>query len=166
MLQLVDAEAKTARHHSQKPGEDAGAWPIDVCRQPWTASSIVWTPSRPHCAGSKEDAVTDDLEDSAQWRDGIASRLGTLKTKVETEAHLRAAMDKDMGTLSAKFGVQEKLIQAISLTQSDHTKRLTRLEVGQEELQTKLDRVHVGVEAIHTLLTGLTLVDADPEALP
>jgi hypothetical protein len=110
--------------------------------------------------------VTDDLEDSAQWRDGIASRLGTLETKVETEAHLRAAMDKDMGTLSAKFGVQEKLIQAISLTQSDHTKRLTRLEVGQEELQTKLDRVHVGVEAIHTLLTGLTAVDADPEALP
>jgi hypothetical protein len=82
-------------------------------------------------------------------------------------------MDEDMGTLSAKFGVQEKLIQAISLTQSDHTallrdhtERLTRLEVGQEELQTKIDRVHVGVEAIHTLLTGLTAVDADPDALP
>jgi hypothetical protein len=110
--------------------------------------------------------VTDDLEDSSQWRGGIESRLSMVETKVETEAHLRVAMDEDMGTLSAKFGVQEKLIQAISLTQSDHTKRLTRLEVGQEELQTKLDRVHVGVEAIHTLLTGLTAVDADPEALP
>src|ERR1700733_2644029 len=96
------------------------------------------------------------LEDYPRWRDGIESRVGTLETKVETEAHLRAAMDKDMGTLSAKFGVQERLIQAISLTQSehtsmlrDHTTRLTRLEVGQEELRTKLDRVHVGVEAIH-----------------
>jgi hypothetical protein len=102
-------------------------------------------------------------------------------------------MDKDMGTLSAKFGVQERLIQAISLTQSDHTAvlrdhtallrdhttRLTRLEVGQEELRTKLDLVHVGVEAIHALLTGLTAdethgddplianpVDGDPDALP
>jgi hypothetical protein len=106
-----------------------------------------------------------DLEDFPRWRDSLESRVGTLETKVGTEAHLRAAMDKDMGTLSAKFGVQEKLIQAISLTQSDHTKRLTRLEVGQEELRTTLDRVQVGVEAIHTLLTGLTAVDADPEAL-
>jgi hypothetical protein len=123
--------------------------------------------------------MTDDLEDSAQWRGSIESRLGTLETKVETEAHLRAAMDEDMGTLSAKFGVQEKLIQAISVTQSEHTTRLTRLEVGQEELRIKLDLVHVGVEAIHTLLTDLTAnethedrqmpanpVDADPDSLP
>jgi hypothetical protein len=60
--------------------------------------------------------MTDDLEDSAHWRDSVESRLGTLETKVEAEAHLRAAMDEDMGTLSAKFGVQEKLIQAISVT--------------------------------------------------
>jgi hypothetical protein len=123
--------------------------------------------------------MADDLEDSAQWRGSIDSRLGTLEAKVETEAPLRAVMDKDMGTLSAKFGVQERLIQAISVTQSDHTTRLTRLEAGQEELRTKLDRVHVGVEAIHTLLTGLTAnethdddqltanpLDSDPDALP
>jgi hypothetical protein len=117
--------------------------------------------------------VTGDLEDSAQWRDGNEARLSRVESKVETEAHLRAAMDEDMGTLSAKIGVQQKLIQAISRTQSDHTKllrdhteRLERLEVGQEELKTKLDLVHVGVGAIHTLLTGLTAVDADPDALP
>jgi hypothetical protein len=130
--------------------------------------------------------MTDDLEDSAQWRGSIESRLGTLETKVEAEAHLRAAMDEDMGTLSAKFGVQEKLIQAISVTQSehtamlrDHTARLEKLEIGQDEMRTKLDLVHVGVQAIHTLLTGLTAnetpednrvsakpVDADPDALP
>jgi hypothetical protein len=130
--------------------------------------------------------VADDLEDSSQWRASVEERLGTPDEIVKREAGLRAAMGKDMGTLSAKFGVQEKLIQAISLAQSDHTtllrdhtERLTRLEVGQEELQTKLDRVHVGVEAIHTLLTGLTAneaaedrqvapnpADAAPDALP
>jgi hypothetical protein len=121
-----------------------------------------------------------DLEDFPRWRDSVETRLSTLdsaaetqRAELKTQAELRAAMDEDMGTPSAKFGVQERLIQAISLTQSDHTallrdhtERLTRLEGGQEELQTKLDRVHVGVEAIHTLLTGLTAVDADPEALP
>jgi septal ring factor EnvC (AmiA/AmiB activator) len=128
-----------------------------------------------------------DLEDYPRWRDSVEARLSTLdtadetlKADLKTQAGLRAAMDKDMGTLSAKFGAQERLIQAIAQTQSehtallrghtavlrDHTERLTRLEVGQEGLKAKLDRVHVGVEAIHTLLTGLTAVDDDPDALP
>ena len=71
-------------------------------------------------------------------------------------------MDEDLGTLGAKIG----LIQAISVTQSDHTARLTRLETGQDELRTKVDLVYVGVEAIQTLLTGLTPGDGDPDALP
>jgi uncharacterized coiled-coil protein SlyX len=136
--------------------------------------------------GGEEGGMADDLEDSAQWRGRMEERLGTLETKVGAEAHLRAAMDEDMGTLSAKFGVQEKLIQAISVTQSehtamlrDHTARLEKLEIGQDEMRTKLDLVHVGVQAIHTLLTGLTAnetpegnqvsanpADADPDALP
>jgi uncharacterized coiled-coil protein SlyX len=124
--------------------------------------------------------MTDDLEDFSQWRDSIESRLGTLEAKVEAEAHLRAAMDEDMGTLSAKFGVQEKLIQAISVTQSEHTTQLRAINGRLEKVEGKLDLVHVGVQAIHTLLTGLTAdetpeednqvsanpVDADPDALP
>jgi hypothetical protein len=101
-------------------------------------------------------------------------------------------MDKDMGTLSAKFGAQERLIQAVSDTQSDHTRqlrtidgRLAMVEGGLEQVEGrleqvegKLDLVHVGVQAIHTLLTGLTAdetheddqvganpVDANPDAL-
>ena len=121
--------------------------------------------------------MTDDLEDFARWRGSVDDRLGKLEAKVETEAHLRAAMDRDMGTLSAKFGVQERLIQAISETQSDHTRqlrtingrlekvdgrlekvdgRLEKVEGKLEKVEGKLDLVHVGVQAIHTLLTGLT----------
>ena len=95
-------------------------------------------------------------------------------------------MDRDMGTLSAKLGVQGKLIQAIAKTQSDHTRRLRTIDgrLGQVEgrlgqVEGKLDLVHVGVKAIHTLLTDLTAdethaddqasanpVDADPTTLP
>jgi hypothetical protein len=119
--------------------------------------------------------MEDDLEDFSRWRGSVESRLGTLEAKVETEAHLRAAMDNDMATLDAKFGVQQRLIQAVAKTQSehtallrDHTARLTRLETGLEQVEGKLDLVHVGVQAIHTLLTGLAAnpVDTDPDALP
>jgi chromosome segregation ATPase len=121
--------------------------------------------------------MADDFEDFSQWRGGVEERLSTLEAKVETEAHLRAAMDRDMGTLSAKLGVQGKLIQAIAKTQSDHTRRLRTIDgklgqvegrlgqvegrLGQVEgrlgqVEDKLDLVHVGVKAIHTLLTDLT----------
>ena len=117
--------------------------------------------------------MTDDLEDSSQWRGSVESRLGTLET--------------------AAAGQQERLMQAISVTQSEHTTQLRaingRLEKVEGKLETvegrlemvegKLDLVHAGVEAIHTLLTGLTAnetredrqvpanpVDADADAAP
>jgi hypothetical protein len=65
-------------------------------------------------------------------------------------------MDKDMADLGVKFRAQEKPIQAVAETQSDHTARLTRLEDGQNELRTELGRVHVGVETIQILLKGLS----------
>jgi len=144
--------------------------------------------------------MTDDLEDSSQWRGSVESRLGTLETAaaeqkaaLKDQADLRAAMDEELGTLSAKFRAQERLMQAISVTQSEHTTQLRaingRLEKVEGKLETvegrlemvegKLDLVHVGVEAIHTLLTGLTAnetredrqvpanpVDADADAAP
>jgi chromosome segregation ATPase len=116
--------------------------------------------------------MTDDLEDFSHWRGSIEARLGTLESAAETQkadlktqADLRAKMDEDLGTLSAKFGAQERLIQAISESQSDHTARLTRLETGQDELRTKLDLVHVGVETIQLLLRGLNPGDGEPDAL-
>jgi hypothetical protein len=123
--------------------------------------------------------MTDDLEDSSQWRASVEERLGTLDETVTREAGLRAAMDRDMGTLSAKFGVQEKLIQAISRTQSDHTRQLRTIDDRLQKVAGTLDQVQVGVKAIHTLLTGLTADDTrdddhltanpaegDPDALP
>jgi hypothetical protein len=117
-------------------------------------------PARAHRT-ARDRRMTGDLEDSSQWRDSVESRLGTLETA------------------AAEFRAQEKLIQAVAETQSDHTSRLTRLEDVQNELRTELGRVHVGVEAIQILLKGLTAnetpeddqvsanpVDADPDALP
>lgn len=98
--------------------------------------------------------MADDLENSGQWRDTVETRLGTLETRVDEEARLRAAMDEDMGNLKAEWGAHKKIIQAIADTQSDHTRRLTKLETGVEELRTGLGKVQAGVKMIITLLGG------------
>ena len=119
--------------------------------------------------------MSDDLEDFAEWRDNIESRVSTLEVTVETQARVRAQMDKDMSDLSVKLDAQGRLLQALADTQSehtavladhtavladhtavlaDHTARLTRLEAGQAKLEIGLAKVHAGVQTIIGLLDG------------
>jgi hypothetical protein len=63
-------------------------------------------------------------------------------------------MDDDMSSLKAEFRAQRKLLQALHITQQEHTVRLERLETGQAELRTEVGRIHVGVKAILGLLGG------------
>jgi hypothetical protein len=117
--------------------------------------------------------MTDDLEDFTQWRGSVEERLGTLESKVETEAHLRATMDSDMGKLHAEFRAQRSILQALHDTQQDHTARLTKVEDRLVRVEGRLVRVEdrlgnvegtlqlvrVGIEA----LTGKidTLIERD-----
>ena len=103
--------------------------------------------------------MTDDLEGFAQWRDEIETRVGTLEVTVEPEADAKARMSKDMSKLEVQYDFQQKLLEALRETQSehtamlrehgdilqDHTARLEKLEVGQA-------KVLVGVETIIGLL--------------
>jgi hypothetical protein len=78
---------------------------------------------------------------------------------MDSEASPRAMMDLDQASLTARFDVQDNLLRALAITQSDHTKRLTRLEDGQRRLETTVGRlegtvarVEVGLQTIITLL--------------
>ena len=90
--------------------------------------------------------MADDLHGFAEWRDSIESRVSTLEVTVTTEARVRAQMDNDMSDLSVKFDAQEKLLKALRETQSDHTKRLTRLEAGQAKLEAGQAKLEAGQE--------------------
>ena len=68
--------------------------------------------------------MTGNLEDFAQWRDEIETRVGTLEVVVETQAHVRAKMDQDMSDLKLEFRAQRGLLQALQETQSEHTATL------------------------------------------
>lgn len=101
--------------------------------------------------------MTNDHEDSGQWRDRVETRLGTLEATVKEEARLRAAMDKDLSGVR----VEKNVLQAIQVTQSDHTRRLTALDekvTALDEkvttLDEKVDLVHAGVDTIVDLLGG------------
>ena len=70
-------------------------------------------------------------------------------------------MDEGLGDLKAALRADRDLIKSIRDTQSDHTKRLTRLETGQDKLHERLaavegtlTTVHDGIHVIRDLLTG------------
>ena len=71
---------------------------------------------------------------------------------MDSEAGLRAMMDLDQAALTARFDAQDNLLRALAITQSEHTKRLTRLEDGQQRLEGAVGRVEVGLQTILTLL--------------
>jgi chromosome segregation ATPase len=108
--------------------------------------------------------MTDDLEDSSQWRGSVEERLGTLDETVKREAGLRAAMDEEL----SKLHVERDLLQALHNTQQDHNGRLTKVEDKLTKVEDKLTKVedkltkvedklevvHVGVQTIIGMLGG------------
>src|SRR5580693_9255922 len=107
--------------------------------------------------------------------DELRRRLDTVESRLDSESGLRAMMDHDLAKLTVRLDAQDRLLRALSTTQSDHTQRLTRIEdrlgglevrfTGLEERFTGLEeqfgrvegtvsRVEVGVQAILGLLSN------------
>ena len=105
--------------------------------------------------------------------DEIRQRLDALESRMDSEAGLRAMMDLDQASLTARFDAQDHLLRALAVTQSEHTRRLSRLEdglrrleggqrnlesgqrnleSGQRKLEGAVGRVEVGLQTVLTLL--------------
>jgi hypothetical protein len=91
--------------------------------------------------------VPDDL-------DAIRERRTARETRLESESGLRAMMDLDQASLTVRLDAQDNLLRALSITQSDHTSRLTRVEEGQRRLTEAVDRIEGGIRDILALLRG------------
>jgi hypothetical protein len=92
----------------------------------------------------KDDQMTDDPGDFAEWRDYIEVRLGSLEVTVETEAHLRAKMDQDMSDLKLEFRAQRGLLQALHETQGGHTATLREHSEMLRDHGARLERLEAG----------------------
>lgn len=95
--------------------------------------------------------MTDDLENSGQWRDRVESRLSTLEARVDEEARLRAAMDSDLSGARA----DRKMLQSLHDTQSDHTAKLKKLGEGVDELRRGHQKILAGIDVITSKLDSL-----------
>jgi hypothetical protein len=106
--------------------------------------------------------MPDDLEGFAEWRDKMEARVSTLEVTVKTEAHARADMDRDMSDLGVKLDAQGRLLRAVSETQSDHTLRLTRLEVRAERLEAGQKKLEIGQKKLEAgqaqVLAGVQVI--------
>ncbi|HEY1699776.1 MAG TPA: hypothetical protein VGG75_08700 [Trebonia sp.] len=85
--------------------------------------------------------------------------MATVEATVTEQADLRAKMDKDQSDILDKLRAHDRSLQALHDTQSDHTRRLTRIEGDVQvlktdvtELKTALGDVRIGVHAILDLL--------------
>jgi chromosome segregation ATPase len=114
-------------------------------------------------------------EDQPQ-RDEMMQRLETLQSQLNSEAGLRAMMDLDQATLTTRLDAQDNLLRALSVTQSDHTRSLTRMEdrltdlsgacghlaqgqihllESQTRLETNQTRLETKVAGIETRMAGI-----------
>lgn len=85
----------------------------------------------------------------------LAERLARLEARVEREAQLRAAVDRDVADQGAEISATHHLVQALAITQSQHTGRLEALAAKVDAHSLALARVEAGVGRIIDMLGRL-----------
>jgi len=58
----------------------------------------------------------------------VRQQLAALTARVDRSEGLRAMMDRDQADIRQRLDAQDLLLQALHVTQSNHTQRLTRIE--------------------------------------
>ena len=78
--------------------------------------------------------MSSELED-------VRHQLAALTTRVDAIEGLRAMMDRDLADIKQRMDAQDLLLQALHVTQSNHTQRLTRIEDSLGRVDAALGRV-------------------------
>jgi hypothetical protein len=104
--------------------------------------------------------VPDEPDDTRHRLDLVEHRLDAVESRMNAEAGLRAMMDLDQATLTARLDAQDHLLRALAVTQSEHgtqlrkvAKEQTRLADEQSQMKNKLAQVEVGIRTIIGLLS-------------
>ena len=106
--------------------------------------------------------MSDDFSGLGHRQDRLEGRVAQLESKVELEAGLRADMDKELGTISAKLNAHQQSLNALQEVQGDHTRRLTRIE---EDLSTVKDDLSTVKDDVATVRGDLVTVKTGVHAI-
>lgn len=75
----------------------------------------------------------------------LEERVRAIEERLNMESGLRAAGDRDLSDLNATVRAQHHLIQALSITQGQHTESLRQLSEAVEQIKrdhgVKLDQI-------------------------
>jgi len=85
--------------------------------------------------------MPNDLAEMRDRQDRLEDRVTVLEVTVQKEAALRAKMDSDLGDVKATLNAHTGSLQALHDTQSDHTRRLTRIEDRLGNVEDRLGNV-------------------------
>lgn len=81
----------------------------------------------------------------------IEERLAALEERLGMESGLRASMDTDLASINSKLSAQHHLIQALSITQGEHTGTLAQVRETQVEHTASLRQI---IDMLETLIRG------------
>ena len=73
--------------------------------------------------------------------DDVRHQLAALSARVDAVEGLRAMMDRDLADIKQRMDAQDHLLQALHITQANHTQRLTRIEERLDRIEDTLRRV-------------------------
>jgi chromosome segregation ATPase len=106
--------------------------------------------------------MTAALDEFTEWRDSVEARLGKLETvsdehagKIRHDEHLLGSMDEDLSKIQVEFRAQRGMLQALHLTQNEHTRALGKLEVGVQGLNTRVQGLDTRVHGLDARVQGL-----------
>ena len=85
--------------------------------------------------------------------DELRQQLAALTARADGIEGLRAMMDRDLAYIKQRMDAQDHLLQALHITRSNHTQRLTRIEETLERIETEF---RGKLETIITMLDRLT----------
>jgi hypothetical protein len=79
----------------------------------------------------------------------LEERVAALEEQVAMEAGLRASVDDDVATLGQRVRAMNHLVQALSITQAEHTEEFAKVRTTLGEHGGKLDTI---VTLLQTLI--------------
>ena len=68
-------------------------------------------------------------------------RITVLEERVDEQARLRAGQDRDLADIAENVRAQGRLIQALAVTQSEHTQALAQLQNGMGRLENGMQQI-------------------------
>lgn len=85
----------------------------------------------------------------------LARRVASLEEQVQEEAGLRASQDRDLSSLAQGQRAANHLLQALSITQSEHTQMLDELHSDLTLIRADIAQIRTGHGAIVAMLQRL-----------